>query len=85
MIFDESDEKYWVNIRKSKTSSFIFFESEATLTSEAYYIDANTPKAKPVLLSKRSEGHFYTVFDGGDRFFIKTNLKLKLPLINKPI
>tara|TARA_B100000029_G_scaffold122406_1_gene115715 strand:+ start:705 stop:2807 length:2103 start_codon:yes stop_codon:yes gene_type:complete len=77
LIIHEPDEKYWVNIRKSKTNSFIFFESEATLTSETYFIDANTPKAKPVLLSKRSEGHFYTVFDGGDRFFIKTNLKAK--------
>ncbi|MDC0254305.1 S9 family peptidase [Bacteriovoracales bacterium] len=75
LIIDESDEKYWVNIRKSKTNSFIFFESEATLTSETYFIDANTPKTKPVLLSERSEGHFYTVFDGGDRFLIKTNLK----------
>ena len=72
---ETGEKKYWVNIRKSKTNSFIFFESEATLTSETYFIDANTPKAKPVLLSERSEGHFYTVFDGGDRFLIKTNLK----------
>ena len=74
LILHELDEKFWVNVRKSKTNSFLFFESEATLTSETLYLDADAPKNPPLVFSKRKEGHFYKVFDGGDAFLIKTNL-----------
>ena len=77
LVMHELDEKFWVNIRKSKTNSFLFFESESTLTSETFYLDANAPFDKPLIFAKRKKNHFYKVFDGENEFLIKTNLNAK--------
>ncbi len=77
LVFEEKDETFSISLDRSRTKTYLLIDSYSTLSSENRYIDASQPQTEPVLFQKRGEKHEYSVFDGGDRFYILTNHKAK--------
>ncbi|MBC7713504.1 MAG: S9 family peptidase [Rhizobacter sp.] len=77
LVYEEKDEKREVGLSKSLSNKYIFINNESTLSSEIEYISADQPLSKFKTFSPREKEHLYHIYDGGDRFFVKTNWKAK--------
>ncbi len=78
VIFEERDDRYFVRAARMRSGRYIVFGSESKLTSEWWFVRADDPSAKPVVVEPREEGHEYHVEhqrteNGEDRFLIVTN------------
>ncbi len=76
-IFFEKDSTYSVYLYKNLAHNYIFIMSASTLSTEVRYIKADEPNGDFKIFSPREKEHEYEVYDGGDRFFVKTNWKAK--------
>jgi oligopeptidase B len=75
LLYQETDDRFWVDITISKSKDYIFLTSGCMNTSEVYYLDADNVKDKFKLFSKRTEGLRYSAEHNGDKFYILTNYK----------
>ena len=73
LIYEEKDERFDLDLEKSRSRKFIFLSSESKLTSEVRYLDADAPAGDFRLFTPRVEKVLYSVDHSGDRFFIVTN------------
>ncbi len=76
LLFTEADEKFWVGLSRSTSPGCLFISVGSTTTSEVHYIDLVEPQTVK-LFCPRKVGHEYAVADGGDNFYILSNLKAK--------
>ena len=74
LMYQEDDETFSLDIRKTASERFILIESNHTLTTEVRCIDADDPMAESVIVAPRERGVEYHVTHHGDRFLIRTNL-----------
>ncbi len=77
LVFEEKDDTYSISISKSLTLDKLFITSESTLATEIRMLDLNDAKATWQVFFPRQREHEYAVFDGGDRFYIRTNWQAK--------
>jgi oligopeptidase B len=75
LVLEEKDDTFEVFIYQNLAKNFIFAISTSTLTTEIKYLDAGQPLSEFKTFLKREKEHEYEVYDGGDRFFIRTNWK----------
>lgn len=73
LVMEEKDEAYEVFIYQNLAKNYIFTVANSTLTTEIKYLDATTPTADFKTFLKREKEHEYEVYDGGDRFYIRSN------------
>lgn len=74
LIHEEPDPGFFMSVGGSMLNDFIFIAIGDHETSEDWLVPANDPMAKPRLVSKRETGVQYSLMEGGDVFFILTNL-----------
>lgn len=74
LVFEEPDDGYWTGVTRSRSGNFLWIQNEATLSTDVYCIATADPALSPRLIRRRETDHEYYVSDGGDRFFILTNL-----------
>lgn len=77
LVFTEKDDKFDTYVYKTLTKKYIMIGSSSKLTSEIRYIPSDEPYAAFKIFHPREAKHEYSVADGGDRFFIRTNWKAK--------
>lgn len=77
LVYNEKDEKFEAMVYKTQAEKHIFISSDSTLSSEVHYIPADQPNAKFKLIAKREKNHEYSVIDGVDHFYIRTNWNAK--------
>ncbi|WP_394848425.1 S9 family peptidase [Pendulispora brunnea] len=73
LVFEEKDERFALEVRRSRSKEWIFISSESKTTTEARIVPAAKPKSAPVVLAPREQGHEYYVDHGGGLFYIRTN------------
>jgi oligopeptidase B len=73
LVYEETDETFLTGLRKSLSGRFIFIESEATLSTETWLLDADAPDKDPELFQGRKEKHEYAISHQDSRFFILSN------------
>lgn len=73
LIYEERDETFSVFLYENLAKNYVFFITASTLTSEVHFLKSDKPLSPFKVFAKRKNGHEYTVYDGGDRFFIKSN------------
>jgi oligopeptidase B len=82
VVFEESDERFWVDVELSRSERFILIESSSKITSEVYLIPADAPATPPRVIAPRRQGVEYHVEhyiapagpgEGEDRFLILHN------------
>jgi oligopeptidase B len=77
VVYDEKDKSNYIGVGKSKNNKYIFIYSQATLSSEARFIDAGNPTATFKVFQPRMKEVLYDVIPLADRFLIRTNLNAK--------
>jgi len=73
LLFEESDDRFWVSVAKTRSDAFVLVETGSETTTETHAIDASDPGAAPRVLAPREPGVEYAVDHHGDRFFVVTN------------
>lgn len=73
LVLEEKDDTFEIFIYQNLAKNYIFALSNSTLTTEVKYLDANQPTSGFKIFLKREKEHEYEVYDGGDRFYIRSN------------
>ena len=73
LIYDETDDGFFVNVGRSDGDSFIVISTSGHTTSELRLIDANAPMGEPVLVAERETDVEYDLIEAGDRLYFRTN------------
>lgn len=73
LVLEEKDDTYEVYIYQALAKNYIFAISTSTLTTEIKYLEATTPLSEFKTFLKRERAHEYEVYDGGDRFYVRSN------------
>ena len=74
VIYEESDERFNVNVATTRSGEWIVIESESRRTSECYLLSAHDPLQALVMVRPRQDEIEYRIDHWGDQFVILTNL-----------
>ena len=78
LIFEEKDNRHYINLRRSKSKDYIFIGSELSQNqSEFHFLPASDPLGKFTIFQPRTAGLVYNIEHSGDRFLVRTNLEAK--------
>jgi len=73
LVYEEEDDGMFISVGRTADDAFILISIANQETSEARYIPAVAPTARPVVLEPRSVGRLYDANHWGDRWVIRTN------------
>lgn len=73
LVLEEPDEAYEVFLYQNLAKNYIFAIANSTLTTEVKYLRTDRPLDEFKTFLKREKEHEYEVYDGGDRFFVRSN------------
>jgi len=73
LVCHEPDERFNVELEKTKSDAYILINISSSLTSEVRYLDAGRPREKFDVLLPRVFENEYDVTHHGDSWFIRTN------------
>ena len=78
LVYREDDERFFVDIGRTRSGRFVLIDSSSKLTSETWFVPTDAPAHPPTLVAEREHEHEYTVEHhwnerDGDRFLIVTN------------
>jgi oligopeptidase B len=76
-VYEEKDERFFLELGKSRNNKLIFVSVESELSSEVRFLDADRPDDALTLIRPRENDLLYNVENHGDRFFIVTNENAK--------
>ena len=76
-VYEEKDPSNYIGVEKSKSERYILIVSQATLSSEVRWINAEKPGDAFAIFQPRMKEILYEVDHANDRFYIRTNLKAK--------
>ncbi len=77
LVYEEKDNTFYASIGKTKDNAYLLIETEQTLTTEVYTLDADTPEGTFELFIPRERGHEYYIEHANGSFYIMTNLNAK--------
>lgn len=75
VVYEETDETYSVDVRKTKSDKFILIESYSTLSNEIRYLNASLPHGRFKVFLPRDTNHLYQIEDHENSWCIRTNWK----------
>jgi oligopeptidase B len=86
LVCHETDERFTVELEKTRSQAYILINIGSSLTSEVRYIKADKPKGRFAILLPRVHETEYDVTHHGDSWFIRTNDGAKtFRLIEAPV
>lgn len=77
VVYDEKDPSNYIGVSKSRSGKYIFIRSEATLSSEYRFIDADNPSGEFKVFAPRMKEVLYEITHWNDRFYVLTNWDAK--------
>jgi oligopeptidase B len=72
-LHQEDDERFSLNVRRSRSLGFLFLESDSHTSSEVRFLDARTPEGEFTLFLPRAADVEYEIDHGGSWFWVRTN------------
>src|ERR1700724_2382895 len=85
-LYEEKDERFFLEVSKSRNQKLIFISVESELSSEVRFLDAERPDEALTLIRPRENELLYSVENHGDRFFIVTNENAKnFKIVETPV
>jgi len=73
VVYEEKDERFEVDVQKTRSQAFIFLVSASHTTTEARYISAKEPMAEWKIMEPRKQGVEYYPDNNEDSFYIRVN------------
>jgi oligopeptidase B len=77
VVYDEKDPSNYIGVSRSRSGKYIFIRSEATLSSEYRFIEADNPTGPFKVFAPRMKEVLYEPTHWNDRFYILTNWNAK--------
>ncbi|MEO6668172.1 MAG: S9 family peptidase [Ferruginibacter sp.] len=77
VAYEEKDPTNFIGVGKTKSDKFILITSQATLSSEVRFLDANKPAEIFTVFQPRIKEVLYQVDHAEDKFYIRTNKDAK--------
>ena len=77
LVFEEVDNTFGIWLSKTLSSRFLLLNSHSTLSSEVRFLDADKPQGTFTVFHPREQDHEYSIDDGGDCFFVRSNWNAK--------
>lgn len=74
LIFREEDPGFFMGVGGSSLNDFIYIDIHDHETSEVWLIPADSPLTPPKCVRQREKGVEYSLSEGGDVFYILTNI-----------
>ena len=74
LVYEESDDTFYVNIYKTRSEDYLVICIDSTQTSECLLLDANTPNGDFVSFLARQKDHEYSIDHFQNKFYIRTNI-----------
>ncbi len=75
LVYEEKDERFEIEVQKTRSGKYLILVSASHTTSEARYLDAARPSGDWKLIAPRQQDIEYYPDHLGDRFYIRTNDK----------
>ncbi len=75
LVFEEKDERFFLNLAKTRSNAFLFIQLGSSETTEIWFMDANANEPKPEVFAPRKKNEQYYVSHQNDTFYIVTNDK----------
>ncbi|XP_049850808.1 protease 2-like isoform X2 [Schistocerca gregaria] len=75
LIHEELDDKFFLDISRTKDWKYIIINSNSKITSEVRILDTSASDARPKLITARNTGTEFFMDHAGDYFYIVTNEK----------
>ena len=86
VVYEEKDNTNYIAVTKTRADNFLLIVSEATMSSEVRYLDANRPADKFKVFQPRMKDVLYEVDADDNAFFITTNKDaLNFKLMKTPL
>lgn len=76
-VYEEKDKSNYIGVGKSKNGEYIFIYSQATMSSEMFFIEADKPNTAFKSFQPRMKDVLYEVVPLHDKFLILTNKDAK--------
>lgn len=76
-VYEEKDKSNYIGVGKTKNRKYIFIQSQATLSSETFFIEADKPMSAFKSFQPRMKDVLYDIIPLADRFLILTNKDAK--------
>ena len=73
LVYEEIDETFSAYVYTTLSGQYIYIAGDSTVSSEVRYVAADDPFKEPRLFLARESEHEYSVTDGGDRFYVRSN------------
>ena len=73
LVYQEPDERFTIEVSKTRSDAYIFLVSRSHTTTEARYIPAKQPTEDWKILEPRKQGVEYYPDHNGDSFYIRVN------------
>ena len=73
IVFEETDERFNIEVQKSLSKRFLLLASASHISSEVRYLPADQPNGEWKLIAPRADNVEYYVDHRGDAFYIRTN------------
>ena len=73
VVFEETDEKFWLGVGTSRDEKWLIIGTSSKLTSEVWLLDAATPTGEFSVVAPRRQGVEYDAEVAGDRLLILHN------------
>jgi oligopeptidase B len=77
LVYEEPDETFTVFVTKSKSKRFLMIGLHQTVSSEYWFLNADSPGGTFQIFHPRERGHEYDVDHLGEHFYIRTNDQAK--------
>ena len=72
-VYEEKDKSNYIGVGKTKNRKYIFIQSQATMSSEMFFIEADKPTAAFKSFQPRMKDVLYDITPLEDKFLILTN------------
>ncbi len=73
LIFEETDEAFWMSLSKSSSRKYLHMTLQSAVTTEIHMLDASDPAATVHVVFPRIQDVEYSVEDRGDSLYVLTN------------
>jgi oligopeptidase B len=73
LLFEETDDTFYVDLSLAKSKKYIFVHSISTLTDEVQFLDLTNPNGKLQIIEPRTRNLKYSVEHWGNDFIIRNN------------
>lgn len=75
LVYQENDGKFYLNVERSRSGSYLFMSLNSQVTSEVWYLPAGQPNGQWRVIKPREYQVEYKVEHQGNYFYIVTNKK----------